>query len=151
MKRVILVVLATILSGWSINGVLAQGYAIEFIGNAADQVEAKDSPSLDINGKAFTMMSSDDPTKKLCRGKVTEWVEPSKLAYEFSVFMMEDLITHVTWQLEEVESGTKLTMVHTGLPADSNGIALTFALDAGWDKHFASLRDASKAAQRQKY
>jgi uncharacterized protein YndB with AHSA1/START domain len=98
------------------------------------------------NGKAFTMMSSDDPTKKLCWGKVTEWVEPSKLAYEFSVFMMEDLTTHVTWQLEEIESGTKLTMVHTGLPADSNGIALSFALDAGWDKHFGSLRDLLKAA-----
>jgi len=48
--------------------------------------------------------------------------------------------------LEEVESGTKLTMVHTGLPADSNGIALSFALDAGWDKHFGSLRDLLKTA-----
>ncbi len=62
MKRVILVVLATILSGWSANGVLAQGYAIEFRGNAADQVEAMDSPSLDINGKAFTMEAWVFPT-----------------------------------------------------------------------------------------
>lgn len=98
------------------------------------------------DGKEFAMMGSEDPSKKVCWGKVLEWDKPNKLTYEFTVHMIADLITKVSWRLEEVESGTKLTMVHTGLPADANGIGLTFALDAGWDKHFASFREVLKAA-----
>ena len=63
MKRIILALLVFTLFVLFVNGSLAQqGSAIEFSGNAADQVEAKDSPSFDINGKAFTMEAWVFPT-----------------------------------------------------------------------------------------
>jgi hypothetical protein len=54
-KKIALVSLTAVLSVWSLDSTLAQGFAIEFSGNAAEQVQAEDSPSLDITGKALTM------------------------------------------------------------------------------------------------
>jgi uncharacterized protein YndB with AHSA1/START domain len=97
-------------------------------------------------GKDFNMMSKKEPGKTLCWGEVLEWDEPKRLVYTFSLHMMEKLVTNVAWQLEEVSGGTRVTMVHTGLPAGKETVGLTFGLDEGWDKHFASLRECFKAA-----
>jgi len=62
MKKIILILFIAIFPLWFINGALTQGNAIKFSGNAADQVQAEDSPSLDISGKAFTMEAWVYPT-----------------------------------------------------------------------------------------
>lgn len=62
MKKISLILFIAIFSVWSVNGSLAQSYAIEFSGNAADHVQAEDSPSLDISGKEFTMEAWVHPT-----------------------------------------------------------------------------------------
>jgi hypothetical protein len=62
MKMIALILFVVILSVWLEDGALAQGYAIEFSGNPADQVQAEDSPSLDIDGKEFTMEAWVYPT-----------------------------------------------------------------------------------------
>jgi hypothetical protein len=62
MKVVFLVSLLAIPLILLASGTLAQNHAIEFSGNAADQVQAEDSPSLDINGKEFTMEAWVYPT-----------------------------------------------------------------------------------------
>jgi len=62
MKKITLILFITILSVWLVNSALAQGNAIKFRGDAGDQVQAKDSPSLDISGKEFTMEAWVYPT-----------------------------------------------------------------------------------------
>lgn len=62
MTKIILLLFIAIFSVWFVNGILAQGNAIKFRGNPGDQVQAKDSPSLDISGKEFTMEAWVYPT-----------------------------------------------------------------------------------------
>ncbi len=62
MKIVTLFLFVAIASIWLADGALAQGYAIQFSGDAAQQVQAEDSPSLDINGKELTMEAWVYPT-----------------------------------------------------------------------------------------
>jgi uncharacterized protein YndB with AHSA1/START domain len=52
----------------------------------------------------------------------------------------------VKWTLEDVAGGTRLSLVHEGLPAGEDAFVLTLALDKGWDGHFAQLRDALHGA-----
>ncbi len=63
------------------------------------------------------------------------------LEYTFSIPHMPDTVTTVKWTLEDTEGGTRLTLVHEGLPAGEAAFGLTLALDGGWDGHFARLRD----------
>ncbi|MCP5037388.1 MAG: SRPBCC domain-containing protein, partial [Rhodobacteraceae bacterium] len=44
----------------------------------------------------------------------------------------------------EISGGTKLSLLHEGISAAAGEAAmgLLMALDAGWDKHLASLRSA---------
>ncbi|MFQ6041501.1 MAG: LamG domain-containing protein [Candidatus Poribacteria bacterium] len=63
MKKITLILFITIFGLWSVNIALAQGNAIKFSGNPADQVQAEDSPSLDISGKEFTMEAWVYPTE----------------------------------------------------------------------------------------
>jgi len=62
MKIVTLFLFVAILSIWLADGAFAQGHAIQFSGDAAEQVQAEDSPSLDINGKELTMEAWVYPT-----------------------------------------------------------------------------------------
>ena len=97
------------------------------------------------NGRPFTMMSKETEGKKICWGEVLEWDAPNKLVYSFAVHIAEPLSTQVEWQLEEISGGTKLTLIHTGLPATSEMMGLAMGLDAGWDKHIGQLREAISA------
>jgi len=63
MKRIIMILCIAVFSVWFANGAWAQGFAIQFIGDASQHVEAKDSDSLDINGKEFTMEAWVYPTE----------------------------------------------------------------------------------------
>ncbi len=62
MKRVISVLFVAIVSIWLADSAFAQGHAIQFSGDSAQQVQAEDSPSLDINGKELTMEAWVYPT-----------------------------------------------------------------------------------------
>ncbi len=62
MKRVISVLFVAIVSIWLADSAFAQGHAIQFSGDPAQQVQAEDSPSLDINGKELTMEAWVYPT-----------------------------------------------------------------------------------------
>jgi len=46
----------------------------------------------------------------------------------------------VTWRLEEVEGGTRLSLRHDGLPAAAEGFGLLVAFDKGWDEHLQRMR-----------
>jgi len=62
MKKLLMILFLAFFSAWFTSSALAQGYAIKFAGNPADQVQAEDSPSLDISGKEFTMEAWVYPT-----------------------------------------------------------------------------------------
>ena len=95
-------------------------------------------------GQDYVLMGKDDdgtPAKR-CWGKVLEMDPPSKLVMTFSVAPLNGVMTNVTYMLEEVGAGTKLSLEHSGLEAAGDVFGLVMALDSGWDKHFASMREA---------
>ncbi len=53
-------------------------------------------------------------------------------------------MTTVAWQLEQVLGSTKVTLTHEGIDkaAGEAASALLMALDAGWDRHIAKMREA---------
>lgn len=64
------------------------------------------------------------------------------LEYTFTITPMGDGVSTVKWTLEDVPGGTRLSLVHEGLPGAEEAFGLTLALDKGWDGHFDQLRDA---------
>ena len=93
---------------------------------------------------ALVGQSDDGSTTKMCWGNVLEMDPPSRLVYSFTINPLGGELTTVTWTLEEVHGGTKLSLQHEGIGAAAReaALGLSMALDAGWDKHFASLREA---------
>ena len=89
----------------------------------------------------------DGSTTNMCWGNVLQMNEPSLLVYTFTVKPLGGAMTTVTWTLEEIRGGTKLSLAHEGLEAAAGEAAmgLLMALDTGWDKHLASLRSAATA------
>ena len=52
-------------------------------------------------------------------------------------------MTKVTWLLDEVQGGTRLTLIHEGLDkAAQSPLGLILSLDKGWDEHLGALRQA---------
>ena len=56
---------------------------------------------------------------------------------------MEDTVSTVSWNLEDVAGGTRLSLSHEGLPQGEEAFGQTLALDKGWDEHLAPMRDAA--------
>ena len=56
---------------------------------------------------------------------------------------MEDTVSTVSWNLEDVAGGTGLSLSHEGLPQGEEAFGLTLALDKGWDDHLARMRAAA--------
>ena len=81
---------------------------------------------------------------KRCWGKVLEMDKPSKLVYTFTIAPLEGTMTTVTWKLEQVLGSTRVTLTHEGIDkaAGEAASALLMALDAGWDRHIAKMREA---------
>ena len=82
---------------------------------------------------------------KRCWGKVLEMQKPSRLVYSFTIDMLGGNMTTITWNLEEVAGGTKLSLSHQGIEkaAGEAALAILTALDAGWDRHFGKLRQVA--------
>lgn len=91
----------------------------------------------DINGGL-----NDD--NKICWGTVIRMSPPNELVCTFTVHMLDSAMTTLTWKLEEVFEGTRLTLKHDGIDeaAGDQAFSLLRSMDVGWDKHFATLRDA---------
>lgn len=98
----------------------------------------------------YELYASDEAKsdEKMCWGTVTELDQPKRLAYSFTVTPLGGAMTTVTWSLEPVQSGTRLTMVHEGVEeaAGEAAMGLLCALDKGWDEHFGRLRPLASAA-----
>ncbi|WP_298846246.1 SRPBCC domain-containing protein [uncultured Ruegeria sp.] len=70
-------------------------------------------------------------------------VKPHKyLEYTFTVKPMGDAVSTVKWTLEPVAGGTRLDLLHEGLPQGADAFGLILALDKGWDEHFGKMRTA---------
>jgi uncharacterized protein YndB with AHSA1/START domain len=97
-------------------------------------------------GQDYSLISTaDDGTiNKQCWGTVLEMDAPAHLKHTFTIKPLGGALTNVTWTLEEINGGTKLSLTHEGISAAAGEAAmgLLLALDAGWDKHLGSLRDA---------
>jgi len=94
--------------------------------------------------KPYTLISrgADNSTTKMCWGEVLEMTKPSTLAYTFTVKPLGGAMTTVSWTLEDVHGGTRLSLSHSGIDqaAGEAAMGLLLALDSGWDKHLLSMR-----------
>ncbi|NOE17569.1 SRPBCC domain-containing protein [Ruegeria atlantica] len=75
-------------------------------------------------------------------GEVRVARPPKYLEHTFTVKPMGDAVSVVKWTLEPVSGGTRLELVHEGLPQGVAAFDLILALDKGWDEHFGKLRVA---------
>jgi len=93
-------------------------------------------------GEDYSLVDKDS-NEKICWGNVLEMNKPSKLIYTFTVGPLNSAMTTVTWTLEEIQDGTRLTLKHEGISkaAGEAAIGLLMGLDNGWDKHFSTLRE----------
>ena len=73
-------------------------------------------------------------------GRVVAAEPFSRLEYTFHVPPMGGIMSTVTWTLQPVAGGTRLDLVHDGLPQGAEAFGLTLALDQGWEEHFAKIR-----------
>jgi len=95
-------------------------------------------------GKDYALVETGDDgvANKVCWGSVLEMDKPSRLVCSFTIKPLAGKMTTVTWTLEEAHGGTRLSLLHEGVSkaAGEMALGLLMALDAGWDKHLASLR-----------
>lgn len=95
-------------------------------------------------GAAYELYQTDDmgQTSPLVWGRVLQANPPKTLICTFEVANFNGGETTVTWTLEPLAGGTKLTMRHDGIGAASGEEAgrLFAALDKGWDEHLGALR-----------
>ncbi len=75
-------------------------------------------------------------------GEVREARQPEYLEYTFTVKPMGDAVSVVKWTLTPVSGGTRLELVHEGLPQSAEAFGLVLALDKGWDDHLGKMREA---------
>lgn len=101
------------------------------------------------DGADYALMgqSSEGGMVKQCWGTVQHWEPPSKLIYSFTVKPLNGVMTTVTWTLDEIEGGTRLSLLHEGVgdAAGEAAFGLLMALDKGWDEHFGRLRQTASA------
>lgn len=99
------------------------------------------------SNQEYTLFKTEDDGSitKMCWGTVIEMNKPSRLVYSFTIKPLGGAMTTVTWTLEEVQGGTKLSLVHEGIgeAAGAAAMGLLVALDEGWDKHLAGLQSAA--------
>ncbi|WP_170330906.1 SRPBCC family protein [Ruegeria arenilitoris] len=75
-------------------------------------------------------------------GEVRVARPPQYLEYTFTVKPMGDAVSVVKWTLEPVPGGTRLSLLHEGLPQGAEAFGLILSLDSGWDEHFDKMRTA---------
>ncbi|MCY6381114.1 SRPBCC family protein [Hoeflea prorocentri] len=95
-------------------------------------------------GEDYALMgqTDDGAPARLCWGTVVEMDKPSKMVWTFTIRPLDGAMTTVTWLLDDVADGTRLTLHHTGFTDIAAPFELMRALDSGWDKHLSDLRAA---------
>jgi len=98
-----------------------------------------------VEGEDYALIREDENGAQIsqCWGTVLKMDKPNSLVCSFTVEPLNGALTTVTWTLEEIQDGTKLTLRHEGIEeaAGEAAIRLLLALDKGWDKHVDQLRD----------
>lgn len=85
-------------------------------------------------------MFGTDSGDKLIWGDVLVSDPFNALEYTFTIAPMGGAISTVKWSLAQVAGGTRLSLIHEGLPAGEDAFGLTLALDKGWDDHLTRMR-----------
>jgi len=95
-------------------------------------------------GKDYALVapSAEGGMTPQCWGTVQHWEPHSRLVYSFTVKPLKGAMTTVTWTLDPLPDGTRLTLLHEGVGvAGDAAFGLLMALDKGWDEHFGRLRE----------
>jgi len=95
-------------------------------------------------GNDYEMFGTDSGAK-LMWGKVVAASPHDHLSYTFTIGPMGDAVSTVSWRLDEVAGGTRLSLTHEGLPEGEAAFDLTLALDKGWDDHLGRMRESLHA------
>lgn len=90
-------------------------------------------------GESYEMFGTDSG-KKLMWGEVLTADPHDLLVYTFIIGPMGDAVSTVTWTLDDVPGGTRLSLVHEGLPEGEAAFGLTLDMDKGWDDHIGRMR-----------
>lgn len=90
------------------------------------------------HGQEFTLVSQNDG-ERMCWGRVEEMRPPDYMRWAFTVGPLNGTMTTVEWHLDDAPGGTRLSLVHSGLPTDSDGYGLVMALDKGWHGFLLNL------------
>lgn len=100
------------------------------------------APKEDLEaGKPYILLGTESGDK-LCWGTVKKMNPFTRLVYSFSVKPAPDFVSEVDWTLNEVVGGTRITMRHSGFDQlGADGFGLIQAMDSGWDRHFAQMRE----------
>ncbi len=91
-------------------------------------------------GEDYTLRSQKDGDR-MCWGKVVEARPHDYMKWDFTVGPMNGSMSTVEWELTEAPGGTRLTLIHSGLPTDVDGFGLVMALDKGWHGFLSNLHD----------
>lgn len=79
--------------------------------------------------------------QRICWGDVRVFEPPVRLVHTFTHSGLNGVQTTCTWELEEAEGGTILTLTHDGFEKFGTGaFSVTADHDKGWDEHFVRLR-----------
>jgi uncharacterized protein YndB with AHSA1/START domain len=82
--------------------------------------------------------SSEDGKRVFVVGRVVEVSPPHRLVHTQQLTMRDDPPTLVTWELSEVDGGTRVTLRHTGFP---EGTPKLGNVDKTWATILAELRN----------
>lgn len=101
-------------------------------------------------GKSYSLYRVGDNGERIRQiwGRVLEMRPVGHLVTTFVIDPFGDQETTITWKLDAVAGGTRLSITHEGIAEASGEAAFQFlsALDKGWDLHFADLREQGSEA-----
>jgi uncharacterized protein YndB with AHSA1/START domain len=80
---------------------------------------------------------SPDGKRVFIAGRIVEVAPPRRLAHTWRLLIRDDPWTLVTWELDEVDGRTRVTLRHTGWPADGPSPR---GVDATWTMVLAELK-----------
>ena len=79
--------------------------------------------------------------QRICWGNVRVFEPPARLVHTFTHQGLAGAETTCTWELEEAQGGTILTLTHDGFEkVGASAFNTTADHDKGWDEHFVRLR-----------
>jgi uncharacterized protein YndB with AHSA1/START domain len=89
-------------------------------------------------GEDYTLRSQKDGGR-MCWGKVVKATPQDYMQWDFTVGPMDGAMSTVEWELADAPGGTRLTLIHSGLPTNVDGFGLVMALDKGWHGFLGNL------------